>query len=480
MNLTYNGLYDYSDIVTFSDIPNIVQVSENISGTKATLTISFNETNWGYIYTQVRTDGQFYFTFLAETITNTMDINMARNKQFYIANTAKATAFFFAQALRNCATVAVDYNVVQNGTNIYVISKTIGVKFDKLSADLLVTNIPNMVMTYTSTDGMASSDLYGSKINLDIYNSLTDYSDNYICTLTKSFSGNKCAFDISPITSTFSEYGKTSSYYVKASYITDKGQYGDIGTVKGKTTIGYEANMSDKYLWDTNIRILANNRRNDEPIKLYTYEPKINYTVLNSKGMFIEKIVVYNSSDDIIDQWQVTVNKLADFEIYDRLVNIPQNTFKNAYKIEISTDNTDKVTYDVIKPLKATEGSQRVLWRNEYGGISFFDFTGERTESDSVDIETYEKNILDYYDNDEYEGKRIYSIDYSKEVTLSSHLMEKNGTYIFNSLMNSKRVWTIINDKTYYIIPKSIEVSENENFDGIYKCRFKYEYSHLK
>jgi hypothetical protein len=133
--------------------------------------------------------------------------------------------------------------------------------------------------------------------------------------------------------------------------------------------------------------------------------------------------------------------------------------------------------FNVIKPLKATEYFQRVQWRNEYGGISFFDFTGARSETDNVDIETYEKNIFDYHDIDAFERKRIYRNDYKKSVKLTSHLMEEDGKWIFNSLMKSKKVWTTVNGKVYYIIPKNIEVNEDQNYNNIYTATLTYEYS---
>ena len=135
--------------------------------------------------------------------------------------------------------------------------------------------------------------------------------------------------------------------------------------------------------------------------------------------------------------------------------------------------------FNVIKPLKAADDYQRVFWRNEYGGISFFDFTGARSESDGIEVETYEKNIYDYYENDAYERKKIYSQRITKSVKLTSHLMAEDGRWEFNSLMRSKQLWTVINGKTHYIIPKSVEVNEDQNYDNIFTATLTYEYSDL-
>ena len=57
--------------------------------------------------------------------------------------------------------------------------------------------------------------------------------------------------------------------------------------------------------------------------------------------------------------------------------------------------------------------------------------------------------------------------------------MEEDGKYIFNSLMRSKKVWTTVNGKKYYIIPKSIEVIEDQTYNNIYTAKLTYEYSDI-
>jgi hypothetical protein len=172
----------------------------------------------------------------------------------------------------------------------------------------------------------------------------------------------------------------------------------------------------------------------------------------------------------------------GDNLLLDTSITVPQTAFTNAYYVDI-TIGGDTTRFDVIKPLKATEYYQRVFWRNEYGGISFFDFTGARSESDNVDIETYEKNIFDYHiaveEYEQFERKKIYKNDYKKSVSLTSHLMNEDGKWIFNSLMMSKKVWTIVNGKVYYIIPKSIEVAEDQTYNGIFTAKLQYEYSDI-
>ena len=75
--------------------------------------------------------------------------------------------------------------------------------------------------------------------------------------------------------------------------------------------------------------------------------------------------------------------------------------------------------------------------------------------------------------------KKIYSNDYKKQVKLTSHLLEADGRWFANSLMRSKKVWTVINGKTHYIIPKNISVDEDGTYNNIYTVELTYEYSQL-
>ena len=83
------------------------------------------------------------------------------------------------------------------------------------------------------------------------------------------------------------------------------------------------------------------------------------------------------------------------------------------------------------------------------------------------------------YKNNEYEIKKIYSNNYDKSVKLTSHLLEENGKWFINSLARSKKVWTEINGKTHYIIPKSVDAVEDSTYNNIYTATLTYEYSQL-
>lgn len=475
MNITYNNLSSPSNILTFTEIPNILKISENVTGTKCTIQFMMGN---GLRQT-VTGDSQYYITLFGETISNVMSPENTNNKRFYISDDAESTAMSIARALRNCGGLNADFDIFGNGSTVEIIAKSIGKKIT--TANYLQRNIPGDKMSVSVQDGSSTSILFNSKIQVDVYNSNESSVNNFITTLEKNWYGDECAFDMSPVLSTFSEYGQTQPYTFVLNVFRDNGEWQNQGTVSGNTTIGYHANQSDKYKYAQGAQMLLNkNRGTNGTMILYTYNNVIPYSVLCGidTGGWNVKVSVKDSAFNEVYANTSTSSRTTSNMIVDTNATIPQTAIKNGYYVDI-TIGTQTTRFNIIKPLKATEYYQRILWRNEYGGISFFDFTGSRSESDSVDIETYEKNIFDYHDNNEFERKMIYKNDYKKTVSLTSHLLEEDGKWIFNSLMRSKKVWTTINGKTYYIIPKSIDVQEDQTYNNIYTAKLTYDYSDI-
>ena len=475
MNITYNNLSSPSNILTFTEIPNILKISENVTGTKCTIQFMMGN---GLRQT-VTGDSQYYITLFGETISNVMAPESANNKRFYISDDAESTAMSIARAFRNCGGLNADFDIFGKGSTVEIIAKTIGNKIT--TANYLQRNIPGDKMGVSVQDGSSTSILFNSKIQVDVYNSNEANVNNFITTLEKNWYGYECAFDMSPVLSTFSEYGQTQPYTFVLNVFRDNGEWQNQGTVSGNTTIGYHANQSDKYKYAQGAQMLLNkNRGTNGTMILYTYNNVIPYSVLCGidTGGWNVTVSVKDSAFNEVYSYTSTSRRTSSNMIIDASETIPQTAMASGYYVDI-TVGTQTTRFNIIKPLKATEYYQRILWRNEYGGISFFDFTGSRSESDSVDIETYEKNIFDYHDNNEFERKMIYKNDYKKTVSLTSHLLEEDGKWIFNSLMRSKKVWTTINGKIYYIIPKSIDVQEDQTYNNIYTAKLTYEYSDI-
>lgn len=485
-NIYYDGISttEYNGILTFSDVPNILQIKEDIYGTPTVIDL----TPSGSWRSTVTANTQFSLTMFGETITNVMSPSEAKNKKFFIAENEEDTAISMVRALRNCGSIAANFvitieDVYAPNSTVRLTSRTIGDKTYNGWIDRRT--IPSSVLQIEFSGGSADESdgkFLNSKIDVDVY-----CEDEYVTTLEKNWYGNECAFDVTPVLATMTESknennAEIKTYNLNINKLAEDGTYSSLGSVSGVTTNGFLANQSQKYLPLT-VQPLNNNKTTDRGNILYTYSNKIQFSVLGRVGNaagFTVTYTVYNSAmEDIYSHFDTYRTPYGGPVIKDLTFEVPTAYMSAAFYVDIVVTNADPMRFYIIKPLKAAEGWQRILWRNEYGGLSYFDFCGSHSETDNLEIETYEKNVFDYYDNDIYERKKIYSNTVTKTVKLKSHLMEKNGTYIFNSLARSKKVWTVINGKTHYIIPKSIEVTEDGTYNDIYTATLTYEYSDL-
>ena len=472
-SITYNGLSSPENIITFTDIPNILKVTANSGGTRAYYTLTFV----GNLYEQTNADGQWYITLFGETITNVLNPSNAVNKSFYVAQTSNSTAASVAKALRNCANIAANFTVEQSGTSVTIKSRDVGSIFYSGYFD---TNISQGYMSRSGTDGSVPQDsLQGALIDVDIYS-----NNEYITTLEKNWYNGEAAFNMSPVLTTLASDGKVVQYALKVSSMKD-GEYALLGNVGNNyISVGYMCNQGYKYLINNSLNIAQNfsrgkSREFENNTILYLYEPSINISLYTSdNGGFSYSIDYLDSAYNVITSYTYTfhcsTNSLLDMEI--PLNHSGYAHFQRAFYIDLTIGSTHKIRYNVIKPLKATEYSQRVLWRNSYGGISFFDFTGQRSETRDADISTYQKNIFDYYTSEMNELEKMYDNEIKYTVTLKSHLFETDGKYVFNDLIQSSQVWTEINGENYAIILDSVSVDETNN-NGIYEATIKYHYS---
>lgn len=475
MNITYNNVQGASNFITFTDVPNILKISDTSGGTYATFSLMFS----GNLKSVTTSNNQWYITFLGETITSVNDYSNAVNKNFYVSTDPQSTAASVAKALRNCAVIAANFTIEHDGNEVEIKARSVGRMWTGMS-NWYSTNIANTYLQTAANDGSANSSLVGAIISADI---IAD--GRYITSLSKNFYGRECAFDMSPILTTVSKFGETVPYTFSLSY-TKNGEYTYLGRINTNyATPGYMVNQGAKYLTLGNSTVIAQNhsrgdaRGVDNNTILYVYDNQIPISFYQNSTGYVDIDVEYlNSAFEVIAGADAPYtisdnsNKLNDFYI-----TLSSNLMKQAFYVDIIFRDVNKtVRYNIIKPLKAAEYSQRILWRNSYGGISFFDFTGQKTETRDVEVSTYQKNIFDYYTDGRNELEKIYDNDVKYEVTLKSHLIEHNGKYIFNDLAQSADVWTVRNGQTYSIIIDSVSVEEQDRND-IYVATVKYHYS---
>ena len=470
--ITFNNLYDnFDNVLALSNLPNLIKIEDWSEGSYCTIQIYFD----GNIQALVTADTQFYINVLGETVTNVMTPSDQNNKRFYIDSDEDNTAENVVMALRNCSRLNALFKIKRLGGNaVELVARHYG---NIVNNAPITTNIPTGFCTITVTDGSYYSVYGGSKITVDVFNDHTWDTENYVTTLTKNFYGNDCTFDISPVIGTLCDYGKTSPYRCYVRVMSQNAQWQDEGIVDGYVTKGFQANNSSPFLYLGGARMLLNT--NSMPI--YTYSNKINYSVLvgTDTARWSLSYRLLTSANELMYQSPIEYDQRGgeSSRIVDRYLEIPQGLYNSAYYVDITIGN-ETTRFNIIKPIKAVDDYERVCWRNEYGGISFFDFTGGRSVTTTLDPTTYEKGDWDFYDTNDFEKKRIYATKTEKTVKLTSHILHKEGLRQFESLRKSEKVWLedYVGNKTY-IIPKTLEYQENSEYNNVYTVIFSYTFS---
>ena len=473
--LTLNNTYSTSGMVMLSNIPNIVKVTDETGGTPTLITINVLSG-----FSNVTTsDGQWNITILGESIGNVLDYSEAVNKNFLVSQTTSSTAASIARALRNCGNLYATFGIQSSGSTVTLKARDNG---STLSTNWFTTNIPSSYMSISGTDGTSYSDLDNALIDVEVQ----DANGDIVTTLEKTLVNGIAEFNISPILTTMVDKNKAVGVNM---YVTSykNGNTSIVGSIEGNhTSIGYLCNQGNKYIMRNGGIIFAQNvSRGDDnsgnyinAMPLYIYDRSLPFSFYCSEGVGAMTITIkyldaaYNVIETETTTWR---NTDSSEKLKVSGVELSQRYFPQSYYIDISLGNTT-IRYTVIKPLYATSNNIRIKWINEYGGISFFDFTGNHSTARKISQDTYRRNIFDFYNQAINELELTYKNKVEYEETVTSHLLTESGTYIFNSLAASPYVWTNVNGQDYAILVNNIDVAETDQ-DGVYRVTIKYKYS---
>lgn len=471
MELTYNGLSrtNASNLVTFTDIPNILKLTDSTTNTDCIVSLTFSGNMSNFPVT-----GTASITLFGETITGVRSYSDAVNKNFFMSSSPINVASSVAKALRNCPGVVSLFTVEHSDDEVELRARNSGALLAKYSG--YYSSTLNSYITVSGHDGNSST-LEGALISVDILHA----GGKYVTTLEKSFYNGECAFNLSPVLTTMAKIGHTVPYVLRTSYVQD-GNYSLVGSISNNYIAqGYMVNQGVKYIpLGAGIEIAQNVSRGKDrgvynysllylygdtiPVSLYATHSGSAPISISYKNSAFEEFASGSSS------YAVGSDRLVNTTVY-----LDRTNLDKAFYVDLTVGGKT-LRYNVIKPVKATEYFQRILWRNSYGGISFFDFTGQKSETRDVDIEVYQKNIFDYYSSTMNELEMVYDNKIKYNVTLKSHLFENDGKYIFNDLMQSPEVWTEINGERYAIIIDNVNVDEVDR-NNIYEASVKYHYS---
>lgn len=496
MKITLNGLDNPSNIITLSDCPTILTVSNTGTGDNASAYINVNNLS------SISLGTEYYIEINGEKIYSTTDINKSLGRNFYITNQSNVSnqniiASKIVSALKNINSLDVNYNIYQYfrdgalNNSVQIKAKEIGSKFNLT----IKTNMPTGVLTISTTNGSNTDTLANGKNNkilIDIYtkhgdtqnriNSNNTELGKYVTTLEKTYYKDSLSFDLSPFLTTIANHSETTQFNIVIYSIVDT-VLTTIGVLMNNyVSVGYLVNQGGTFLPKFTSAILAQNVKRGETKSvmnntiLYTFEPSVTFSLFADITVNNIPIVIQykDSSYENIATDTTTIyptNNLQDFTI-----NLNQHNFTQSDYIDFIIPEVGTLRYKVIKPLNAVTENYRVYYNNSYGGVSFFDFTGERTEKRKTSVEYYQKQLFDFYKVNKSELNKIYDKTVDITVTLKSHNIEKDGTWQLYDLQNSTNAWTVVNGKTYTINITDMAISET-TVPNIYTATVTYNYS---
>lgn len=483
MNITFNGESQISGMICFTDIPNILTLEDGFGdGTYAVFTMQFDQELWDNTYYA----GQWTISILGNTITNVapFDSDNAVGRNFYVSQLAESTAASVAKALRNCPTVFTSFQVSSSGDTVTLKGRRKGTL---IGNNFYIIDIPSDLCIATIVNaGSYDSSFDDSLIDVEVIGQDGDGNDEYVTTLEKTFADGKVQFNVSPVLTTMAKLGKAEPFTLNISSYKN-GENTEVGSITNYfVSEGYMCNQGARWLTlpDGGLTVAQNVSRGNSAVgdelnemPLYVSKPSIpiSFYCHNLGGMNIT-VEYLNSAYQVFNSGTTSWhNTDSSQKLKDYTVELDERYFSSAFYVDVTLGSSTKLRYRVIKPINAAEETYRVCWRNEYGGISFFDFTGDKTETRTIDNTTYKKNIFDYYTDPMNELELTYDNDVTYDTTLTSHLFENDGKYIFNSLAQSPYIWTEVNGEKYVILISSLSVDEQEN--NIYKATLKYKLS---
>lgn len=473
---TYNGLQDPKNITSLSGCPNILTIKSPSLGKKAsaTITVAQPSTNDGKItingisimgvqsYSSVTST-----TFWSDTRCDDL-LTMAHTIKRALSNTSVGVNYI----------VNIKYN---NGLQpiIYIEARENGSQYN-ISID------NNMGLTTSTITGQSTGDLDNSDIYVDIYKvspsdeqkmggTDTDKLGDFLITLHKRFHQDMVSFDLTPVLSTMTREKGTIQYSMVCYSIRGNKTSQIAVFTRLYATDGYMVNDGYPFIPKVNGTLIAQNVSKGTPKEtinnttLYVGLPSIPLSLymdssITNLSVTVKYLDSARNTKKTVTQTLSRYGNLNDFTI-----NLENDTMRLSHYIDIIFPDKSTIRYNVIKPMGTSPEIHRVLWRNSYGGLSFFDFAGEYTEERKTNVTYYQKSDYDYYESSVPQTDKVYTKDVTVSYDLTSHNITTDGQWSIFDLQKSRSAWLERDNVKYPVTITDIKVSEIQN--GIYKAQ---------
>ena len=485
--VTFNNLQDARNIICLSGGMNILSIKSPSGGSPAIASIT--------VTTPKTANGRL--TVNGITVTGEDSIDNATGTRFWCpANDTAADrttiATTIVNALRN-TTLTVNYNIYVGYSptddtllpNVVLEARTVGSEYD-----MEITQ--NMGFSVSNMNGQSEGEFDNCEINVDMYavpsaqqnaiNSTgTAARGQYITTLSKRYYKDELNFDLTPVLSTIADDDDTKQfgffiYTIKNNRLIKVASMWGIFLVNGYM-VNQGGGCIPKF---QGIRLAANVNRGKERAQLnntllYVYDNSITFSLYMDGTVTTKNAKVKYLSSSYFSTYSTTTMLKRTGNLDTFTITLDPERLRKSHYIDIDIEGTGTIRYNVIKPFQTVKENRRIYWKNSYGGVSFFDFTGNTTEERKTSVNYYQKQYFDYYTSGQTEYNKVYSKTVTISVNVTSHNISEDGTWQFFDLQNSKTAWTYIEGVKEMITVTDIKVSEVS--EGIYTVQMSYEYS---
>lgn len=494
--LTLNNKANVNDMLCWNTTPIIITVdnSEGVTSVRASVII-----NVGSLSVQDETKPSRIMVN-GYAINGTSDSTKVSGRRFY-ANGGDYCALSIVNGLRCVPQLVMNYDIVytMDSSSLVITAKNVGSMYD---IEVEYENLDG-VDVISNGYGSTTDTLVGSresKIYMDIYyndenshkvigSSNGENNYKYLTTLQKEYYKDSVSFNVAPVLQSVSNNNNTTIWRTRLYAMVDDSIV-DIGSVDDNYIInGYLVNQGgtyismSEYVGDGKCVPALNVERGVERPQynnsiIYIYDNIFPISIYKLNGITSENITIsYKESDEtVITSTTETITLNTEKNIDTYYITLDETQMRNAYYIDITFSFGD-IRLNIINPPYAQVQNNRIYWYNSYGGVSYFDFVGDKKDERKTEVTTYNKSLLDFYKNDKQEQSIVYFRDNDMTVSLTSHLIEEGGLYQLYDLQNSYKAWIMVNGVNYYIIITSITVDEPS--DNIYSATIKYKYSLL-
>lgn len=495
--ITLNNITNAKDLICFNTCPNIV----TIASTATTNTYASARINVEGLYPTDNTKPS-KITINGYTINGTDDINKLQGKRFYRTTNNSSNSNFvcisIVNALKSIPQIAMNYNVIYAAGGVLTITaKNSGAKYSLTIESENLTNFSVLQnVRGLTTDEMSGQ--YFSRVYVDLYyndttsqrtirSSNTQADFKYLTTLQKEYYKDSVSFNLTPALLTVSDNNNTTIWKADIYAMVDSNAL-ELGTITDNyITNGYLVNQGNTYINANDVSNQTipalNVKRGTEKQQynnttLYVFEPNIPISLYKLSGQDTENVTIeYLESDETVTTSATTTINLSSLKnLNTYTIELDEETMRDSHYIDL-TFSFGTLRYNVINPPYSQAECNRIYWYNSYGGVSFFDFVGDKREERKTTTETYNKSLLDYYKNDKQEQETVYFRENDITVSLTSHIIDMDGVYNLYDLHNSYKAWVNINGVDYYIIVTQLTIDEPA--DNVYTATIKYKYSLL-